>query len=111
MKLGLIRCLQTEDTCPGTTDFKVVSMKKGAFEGIEEDIEIIGINTCGGCPGKKVVFRAKEMVRRGADAIALTSCITRGTPIGFVCPNAEQMLESLRSKLGDDIKIFEYTHK
>jgi predicted metal-binding protein len=53
MKLGLIRCLQTEDMCPATTDLKVIQAKKGAFEGITDDIELIGINTCGGCPGKK----------------------------------------------------------
>lgn len=32
MKLGIIRCLQTEDFCPGTTDFKVIQEKKGIFE-------------------------------------------------------------------------------
>lgn len=24
MKLGIIRCMQTEDYCPGTTDFKMI---------------------------------------------------------------------------------------
>ena len=42
MKVGIIRCLQTEDMCPGTTDFKVIKEKKAAFKDIEEDIEIIG---------------------------------------------------------------------
>lgn len=27
MKVGLIRCMQTEDMCPGTTDFKVIKEK------------------------------------------------------------------------------------
>lgn len=66
MKVGLIRCMQTEDMCPGTTDFKVMKEKKCAFEGIEEEIEVIGVNTCGGCPGKKAVIRAAEMVKRGS---------------------------------------------
>jgi len=43
MKIGLIRCIQTEDMCPGTTCFKVMKDKKLAFEGIEEEIDIIGI--------------------------------------------------------------------
>ena len=38
MKVGIIRCMQTEDYCPGTTDFKFIKEKKGAFEGVEEDI-------------------------------------------------------------------------
>lgn len=53
MKVGLIRCMQTEDMCPATTCFKVMDTKKLAFEGVTEEIEIIGVNTCGGCPGKK----------------------------------------------------------
>jgi predicted metal-binding protein len=38
--------------------------KKLAFDRITEDIEIIGVNTCGDCPGKKAVTRAAEMVKR-----------------------------------------------
>jgi hypothetical protein len=50
IKIGIIRCMQTEDYCPGTTDFKFIREKKGAFENITEDIEIIGFVNCGGCP-------------------------------------------------------------
>lgn len=110
MKVGLIRCMQTEDMCPGTTDFKVMKNKKGAFEGIEEEIELIGVNTCGGCPGKKAISRAQEMVRRGADTIALASCITKGNPIGFKCPHADKIKEAIEKKLGNDIRIIDYTH-
>jgi predicted metal-binding protein len=110
MKVGLIRCLQTEDMCPATTDFKVIKEKKCAFEGIEDEIEVIGMNTCGGCPGKKAVTRAVDMVKRGADTIAFASCITRGNPIGFACPHAEKIIEATKKRLGENIKIIEYTH-
>lgn len=110
MKVGLIRCMQTEDMCPGTTDFKVIREKKCAFAGIEEEIEIIGFVTCGGCPGKKAVSRAAEMVRRGADTIVLCSCITKGNPIGFPCPNTEEIKMAIHKKLGDEIRIIDYTH-
>jgi len=33
MKLGIIRCAQTEDFCPGTADFKTIQAKAGAFAG------------------------------------------------------------------------------
>ena len=49
MKVGIIRCMQTEDYCLGTTDFKMVQEHKGAFE-CQEDIEIVGFINCGGCP-------------------------------------------------------------
>lgn len=110
MKVGLIRCMQSENMCPGTTDFKVMREKKCAFEGIEEDIVIIGFTTCGGCPGKKAVTSSAEMVKRGADTIVLASCITRGNPIGFACPHAVMMKEAILKRLGETIKIIDYTH-
>jgi predicted metal-binding protein len=110
MKIGLIRCLQTEDMCPGTTCFKVMCISKLAFKDIEDDIEIVGVNTCGGCSGKKSVTRAAEMVKRGAEAIAFASCITKKNPIGFACPHADQMIAAVEKKVGESVKIFDYTH-
>lgn len=110
MKVGMIRCMQTEDMCPGTTDFKFMREKKGAFEGVEGEIELIGVNTCGGCPGKKAVTRAEEMVKRGADTIVLASCITKGNPIGYPCPFAAMMKKALQKRLGEQITILDYTH-
>ena len=63
------------------------------------------MNTCGGCPGKKAVIRAAEMVKRGTDTIVLASCITKGNPIGFACPHAEQMRAAIEKKVGETIKI------
>lgn len=110
MKIGLIRCLQTEDMCPATTCLSVMRNKKLAFEDIAEDIELIGVFTCGGCPGKKAVTRAAMLIQRGAEALALASCITKGSPIGFPCPHKEQMRAAIGAKVGRDIRIFDYTH-
>jgi predicted metal-binding protein len=110
VKVGLIRCMQTEDMCPATACFRVMKEKKLAFEGITEDIEIIGFNTCGGCPGKKAVTRAAEMAKRGADTIVFASCIFKGTPIGFPCPHAQEIKDAIVKKLGDTVKTIDYTH-
>lgn len=110
MKVGLIRCMQTEDACPATSDFVAMSEKTGAFAGIEEDITLVGVNSCGGCPGKKAVFRAKEMVKRGADTIAFASCISRGTPIGYACPFAKKMQDAVQEAVGEEIRIIDHTH-
>ena len=68
MKVGIIRCMQTEDFCPGTADFKAVRERKGGFEQLEDEkIEIVGFINCGGCPGKKAVLRTRELVKRGAE--------------------------------------------
>lgn len=109
MKLGIIRCMQTEDYCPGTADFRAVAQKTGAFSEIGEEIELVGFINCGGCPGKKAVLRVRELVRRGADTIALASCISKGTPIGYPCPFAKKMKE-LIVREAPNIRIIEYTH-
>ena len=110
MKVGIIRCMQIEDYCPGTTDFKMIKEHKGAFEGSNEDIELIGFCNCGGCPGKKAVLRASMLVERGADTIAFASCIQKGTPIGYPCPFAKKMKEIIEKDLGEQIKLLDYTH-
>jgi predicted metal-binding protein len=108
-KIGIIRCQQTEDMCPGTADFKIASEGKMAFAEIGP-VEVVGFVSCGGCPGKKAVSRAKLMVERGADAIAIASCISKGNPIDFPCPHYEEIKESIAKKMGPDTKIIEWTH-
>ncbi len=90
MKVGIIRCMQTEDYCPGTADFAAIRKRTGAFAGIEEEIEILGFINCGGCPGKKAALRVRELLKRGADTIAFASCIQKGTPIDYACPFARR---------------------
>jgi predicted metal-binding protein len=108
-KAGIIRCQQTEDMCPGTTDFKVSSDGTMAFEEIGP-VSIIGFISCGGCPGKRAVMRAEMLVTRGAEIIALASCITKGNPIGFPCPHREQMIASIRKRVGKKAELIEWTH-
>jgi predicted metal-binding protein len=110
MKAGIIRCMQTEDYCPGTADFRAARNKTGAFEGADGDVEIIGFTNCGGCPGKKAVLRARELVRRGADTIVFASCIQKGTPMDYPCPFAKKMKEIVQEDLPDDIVYLDYTH-
>ena len=62
MKVGIIRCMQTEDYCPGTTDFKMLKEHKGAFEGINEEIELIGFATAG-MPGQESCVAGKKAGR------------------------------------------------
>lgn len=109
MKVGIIRCQQTEDMCPGNTDFKVAKEGKMAFENTGP-VEVIGFVSCGGCPGKRAVTRGKLMVDRGADAIVLASCISKGNPIGYPCPHCEHIKNALEKKLGTEITLIEWTH-
>ena len=109
MKLGIISCMQTEDYCPGTTDFRAIQDKHGAFAG-EDDIELVGFINCGGCPGKRAVLRARLLKSRGADTIAFASCIGKGTPIGYPCPFAKRLTDLAAAEAGEDVTILDWTH-
>lgn len=109
MKVGIIRCQQTEDMCPGSTDFKVA--KEGILAFAETGpVEVIGFVSCGGCPGKKAVARAKMMVERGAEIITFASCMSKGNPIGFACPHFEQIRDAVAKKVGPEIQVIGWTH-
>lgn len=107
-KVGIIRCQQTEDMCPGTTDFKVAAEGKLAFQEIGSS-EVVGFVSCGGCPGKKAVTRAKMLKDRGAEVIVLASCIKKGNPIGFPCPNYQAMKDAIQRKI-EDTPLIDWTH-
>lgn len=108
-KVGIIRCQQTEDMCPGTACFKSSSNGKLAFEDIGVS-EVIGFVSCGGCPGKKAVPRAKMLIDRGAEVIAFASCMRIGRPIGFPCPHFEQIKSAVANKISEEIEIIDWTH-
>lgn len=50
------------------------------------------------------------LVDRGAEAVALASCIRKGNPIGFPCPHHETMIAAIRAKLGDSVPVLDHTH-
>ena len=108
-KAAIIRCQQTEDLCPGTTDFKVAAKGKLAFEETGP-VEVTGFVSCGGCPGKRAVQRAQIAVDRGVEVIALASCIGKGNPIGFACPHFEAMRDAIARKIGPEVQLIEWTH-
>ena len=108
-KAGIIRCRQTEDQCPGSTDFKIAAEGKGAFAETGP-VEIIGFVSCGGCPGKRAVARASMLVQRGAEVIALASCMKKGVPMGFPCPNIETMSTAIKAKLPETVTFLDWSH-
>lgn len=109
VKVGIIRCLQTEDICCGDICFQVSRRGKQAFHGLGQ-VEVVGFASCGGCPGKKAVQRAQNMVKSGARTIVFASCVARGTPNDFPCPFFVKMKKVMMKELGPKIKIIDWTH-
>jgi len=119
MKVGLIRCEIVADFCPAASCLSSMKKKTGAFEGVDEEVELVGVMTCGGCPGKKVASKVRALIGKGADTIVLSSCISKGYPVGkaFPCPTAEEIKKSVvatAKKCGEakgvEVRIIEWTH-
>ncbi len=110
MKVGILRCQQTEDICPGTKCLRMAIEGTQAFQDIGPS-EIVGFISCGGCPGKKAVARAVEMAKRGAEVIAFGSCVTKGLPWQYTCPHIDQIRKSTEAILGDKVTLLDWTHE
>lgn len=109
MNVGVIRRQQTEDICPGTTDLRCVAAGSGVFQAIGPS-EMVGLVSCGGCPGKRAVARPELMAKKGSQVIALASCIGRGVPNEWPCPHFGTMRDAIRKKVGPEIQVFDWTH-
>src|SRR3990170_5155650 len=110
LKVGIIRCQQTEIYCPATTCLLNAAKGEGGFSEVGS-VEVIGINSCGGCPGKQIFARATEMKKRGAEKIVLASCILKGTPsyLEYPCPFAHKLKKIVEDKV--QIGTIDWTHK
>ena len=97
-------CRQTEDICPGNTDFKIAQEGKLAFEETGP-VDIVGFVTCGGCPWKRAITSAEFLINRGAEAIVFASCISKGNPIGYPCPHYANMRDAVIKRLGPISKL------
>lgn len=92
-KIAIIRCNEKSQTCPGTLCFKAIREKSGGFEKYDDEIEIIGLDTCGGCgQGKpdKILKKVEALKQRGAEVIHLSTCMKGG------CPSYNTYLEEVK---------------
>lgn len=109
VKVGLIRCESAMRICPGTSCFRAIKERKGSFAPYsDEEIEIIGMAPCGGCPGRDAVRQAAEMVRRDAEVIFLGTCMVKPIPSAPTCVYSEDIAEAIRKKV--DVEVVMGTH-
>jgi predicted metal-binding protein len=109
-RIGIIRCQElaispSERRCAGWNCFPTIR-NKDAYLSEYDTIELVGFDTCGGCPGRnntsKIVERGLKLKEHGAEVIHLGTCI-----VNF-CPNKDMFEAALKEKTGLPIK--EKTH-
>ncbi len=101
-KISIIICDRYR-TCAGGKCLRAMRNREGAFALYnEEEIEIVGYTTCGGCPGGNVEYAPAEMKKNGADVIHLATGLVVGYP---PCPRLKAFCEFIPAKYGLDVVI------
>ena len=104
-KIGIIRCQENSNRCAGHNCFPAIYNRTG-YMAEYDAIELVGFDTCGGCPGPrnfdKIVDRGLRLEKDGAEVIHLGTCLV------LFCPNKDKFKAALEEKISIPIK--EKTH-
>ncbi|MHB1652017.1 MAG: CGGC domain-containing protein [Desulfitobacteriaceae bacterium] len=84
-KIGILRCQKLEAICPMADCLHSYFTEKDAFathsRNIGENLQLVGVSTCGGCVGNKDAEKAStiidHMVQHGVETLFLSSCLIR----------------------------------
>ncbi|MGC9472018.1 MAG: CGGC domain-containing protein [Bacteroidales bacterium] len=95
-KIGIIICHRWH-TCGGGKCLRSMREHTGGFSLYPEDeeLQLVGYSTCGGCPGGNVEYVPEEMIRNGAEVIHLATGMVVGYP---PCPYIMQFKEFIETK-------------
>jgi len=94
IKIGIFICDRYRD-CGGGKCFKALKNRDGAFSIYEADdeVEIVGYTSCGGCPGGNIEYASAEMKNNGAEIIHLATGFVVGYPPCPYIGNFKQFIE------------------
>ena len=95
-KIGIIICDRYR-TCAGGKCFRALSNREGAFNIYSEDenVELVGYTSCGGCPGGNIEYAPEEMKKNGAEVVHLATGFVVGYP---PCPYINEFKELIIKK-------------
>jgi len=105
-KIGIIICDRYK-SCAGGKCFKSLKNREGAFDiySKDEDVELVGYTSCGGCPGGNIEYAPEEMKNNGIEIIHLATGFVVGYP---PCPNIKEFKDLIEVKYG--LKVVIGTH-
>jgi predicted metal-binding protein len=102
-KIGIIIC-DRYHTCAGGKCLRALKNREGAFSRYakDEEVELAGYTTCGGCPGGNVEYTGEEMVKNGVQVIHLATGLLVGYP---PCPYTQTFKDFLEKRYGMEVVI------
>ncbi len=105
-RIAIVRCETVAEVCPGIACFKAFNKRRQHFAKYDDNFEIIGYFTCGGCPGRRVSRLIDTLLKYDLDVVHLSSCMVMEGDYPE-CPHKEEIKKCLESK---GVKVVEGTH-
>jgi predicted metal-binding protein len=94
-KIGIIICDRYR-LCAGGKCFRALMNREGAFSIYrEQEVELVGYTTCGGCPGGNIEYAPEEMRNNGAEIIHFATGLIVGYP---PCPHISFFRDFIEEK-------------
>jgi len=105
-KIGIIICDRYRN-CGGGKCLRALRNREGAFDIYKKDenVELVGYTSCGGCPGGNIEYAPEEMKKNGAEIIHFATGFVVGYP---PCPYVEHFRDFIKEKY--DMKVVIGTH-
>jgi predicted metal-binding protein len=105
VKIGIIICDRYK-SCSGGKCFRAMRERDGAFDVYKDnEIELVGYTSCGGCPGGNIEYAPEEMKKNKVEVIHFATGMVVGYP---PCPYINHFKNFIESKYG--IKVVVGTH-
>jgi predicted metal-binding protein len=107
-RIGIVYCQRIQDfSCVGCSKcYRAVSEKTFAFEGMEDDIQVVFKTSCGDCPGlvlpridlQKVVL---DSLDTDFDAVYFGTCVQKATAL-MNCP---MNIDGIAAKIEEKFQV------
>ncbi len=103
IKIGIIIC-DRYHRCAGGKCLRSFHNREGGFSIYREneELELVGYTTCGGCPGGNVEYAPEEMVKNGVQVIHFATGLVVGYP---PCPYITYFHDFIKVKYGIEVVI------
>jgi predicted metal-binding protein len=100
IKIGIIICDRYK-SCAGGKCFRSLKERVGSFSIYkDQDVEVVGYTSCGGCPGGNIEYAPEELKKNGATRIHFATGFIVGYP---PCPYMEHFEQFIKEKYGMEV--------
>ncbi len=105
IRLGIVICHRYHN-CAGGKCLRALRNREGAFSRYrEQEVELVGFTSCGGCPGPNIETAPEEMINNGAAIVHLATGLMVGYP---PCPRIQYFAGFLQNRY--ELEVVMGTH-